>query len=1104
MEYHAFISYSHAADTLRARALQSGLQRLAKPWFRLPVLKVFRDETSLSANPGLWSELERNLASSGNLILFASRLAAQSEWVSREVDWWLGHRSVETLFLVVTDGELHWDEAAKDFDWTRTTCLPKTLQCRFAEAPLYVDLTWATAADLSLRHTRFRASVLRLAAPLHGRPMDELDSEDIRENRRLRRATWTALLVITCLAIVAAFAALQASRNADRARKNAEQAARNALTAEARRDAAVAELDLRDGKLADAVGAALRAHRTENSPESRSALFQTFEASWDVHAVLRLHQSPVRALAFRKEGRELLTWSADNTLVAWDVFLRRPLLDPLHAKPTDVRAAAFSPTGDVLATGDAEGRVVLWDAESLRPLRTMVRSGGVASAVTALAFDHAAQFLAVGYENEGEISVFDVRTGETARVRLNRDPTLSQEGATSGLSFSSDNRYLAAANNNPSASVAVWDMKTGALAAGLMPSSSFWMNETVGFVPSLSNEAPDRLAIGTSQGDVSLFEEVRPPKWLLPSGDPNTRVERFRRFSSNLLHHGRVSCLTVGPDALASAGTDGRISVWLSLDGSPVSPVSWTTLPVTALAFSGDREYLASGAADGTVVVYYGRIAHGRFLEDLAPRDAVEIPSPDGSWIVRGRKGAISSESSYALVDAKTARIILRDLSGDVEFSADSHSLLVTTSSWDMHVWKLLQQAPFVESILARKAINPKFSASGNLLIGGFDDLHLWDLAHSPVLDHVLAHGSATDRGFSPDGKVVLVQMDRSLHVFDAARATELLTPIPLERLKSDDKYVFDFSPNSQWLLTGSEEEGVSLHAIHSPPDALPFPIAKFFSAGFSPNSRWLALLANSMSVWQLPAFTRLLEVPSVHALEFSKDSRWLAFLTNSGSLSLWDLSNTTQLKMPVVAPAKTLTFSPDSRSLFLGNEGDESATQLDLSTLEPHVAPFSLGPGFAFSSNGEWLATARDRSILLVKVAESRIVATLEGHVKPPVALAFSEDGNILASVDTDGSAILWDPARRRGLSELLQGPGEDEDTEHHVDFEQGGRILRVDQTQLPTEPHRWIADICRRTDPALTLDEWHHAMGTLPYPWQCKDIRGVTRAELSTQSSF
>ena len=46
--FHGFISYSHAADGRIAAALQNGLQRFAKPWYRTRALHIFRDDTSLA------------------------------------------------------------------------------------------------------------------------------------------------------------------------------------------------------------------------------------------------------------------------------------------------------------------------------------------------------------------------------------------------------------------------------------------------------------------------------------------------------------------------------------------------------------------------------------------------------------------------------------------------------------------------------------------------------------------------------------------------------------------------------------------------------------------------------------------------------------------------------------------------------------------------------------------------------------------------------------------------------------------------------------------------------------------------------------------------
>lgn len=82
--YPAFLSYSHSADRPLAAIVQRALQRLCKPWYRRPTLRIFRDEISLSANPGLWTSIERSLAQSDYFLLLASPDAAQSPRVAKE------------------------------------------------------------------------------------------------------------------------------------------------------------------------------------------------------------------------------------------------------------------------------------------------------------------------------------------------------------------------------------------------------------------------------------------------------------------------------------------------------------------------------------------------------------------------------------------------------------------------------------------------------------------------------------------------------------------------------------------------------------------------------------------------------------------------------------------------------------------------------------------------------------------------------------------------------------------------------------------------------------------------------------------------------------
>jgi hypothetical protein len=161
--YSAFISYSHAVDGKLAPALQSALHGFARPWNRLRALRVFRDEASLSANPALWSSIERALHGSAFFILLASPEAAGSRWVNREIDYWLRHKSRTNLLIMITDGEAVWDEAAGDFDWDLTTAVPRSLKGIFEEEPRYIDLRWARLSeDVSLHNPRFRDAVADL------------------------------------------------------------------------------------------------------------------------------------------------------------------------------------------------------------------------------------------------------------------------------------------------------------------------------------------------------------------------------------------------------------------------------------------------------------------------------------------------------------------------------------------------------------------------------------------------------------------------------------------------------------------------------------------------------------------------------------------------------------------------------------------------------------------------------------------------------------------------------------------------------------------------------------------------------------------------------
>jgi len=135
MTYKAFISYSHAADEQLAPAIQSALQSFAKPWYRLRSIRVFRDKTTLAMTPKLWPTIQSALDASEYFILLASVDSSQSQWVEREVEYWLKQRALDKLLIVVTGSSpLKPQDSALDFGEIRENLLPQPCETLYLKS----------------------------------------------------------------------------------------------------------------------------------------------------------------------------------------------------------------------------------------------------------------------------------------------------------------------------------------------------------------------------------------------------------------------------------------------------------------------------------------------------------------------------------------------------------------------------------------------------------------------------------------------------------------------------------------------------------------------------------------------------------------------------------------------------------------------------------------------------------------------------------------------------------------------------------------------------------------------------------------------------------
>jgi hypothetical protein len=409
--YDAFVSYSHAADGRLAPALQAGLQSLAKPWYRRRALRVFRDKTSLSASPELWPAIERALAQARYFVLLASPEAAGSPWVEREVRWWRTHRGRDTVLIVLTDGQLAWDESTGDFDTDETNAIPPGLRGWFTAEPLWVDLRWVrNERHVSLRNPGFRDSLADLAAPLRGLPKDELVGEDIRQYRRVRRLARGAVALLTLLTVLASSAAVVAVGQRNEARNQARIATSRLLAATSQ-NLAGTHLDV-------ARLLAVRAYRMDPNPQTRAALFRAVTASPFLVRYLKAGE-PISAVSGAANGKVAVAGTQRGRVLRWDMATRaRSEVARLHGQITSIGTNADGST--ITATDGST--VVVWTLRG--KARTLQVPTGQQAALVAAS--PSGRFVSLYRQGSGEdafsgpgvMTLLDQRTKRSSDARI--------------------------------------------------------------------------------------------------------------------------------------------------------------------------------------------------------------------------------------------------------------------------------------------------------------------------------------------------------------------------------------------------------------------------------------------------------------------------------------------------------------------------------------------------------------------------------------------------------------------------------------------------------------------------------------------------------------